>query len=63
MSGYEEKMGNMGITLPRTPTPATAYILAKKVGTLVFCSGQGPSVEGKIVHIGKVELLFPLSGG
>lgn len=32
MSGCEEKMGNMGITLPRTPTPAAAYIPAKKSG-------------------------------
>ncbi len=63
MSGYEEKVGNTGIKLPRTPAPVAAYIPAKKVGNLVFCSGQGPSVEGKIVHIGKVELLVPLSGG
>jgi len=54
MSGYEEKVSNMGITLPRTPAPVAAYIPAKKVGNLVFCSGQGPSVEGKIVHMGKV---------
>ena len=54
MSGYEEKLNKMGITLPRTSKPAAAYIPAKKVGNLVFCSGQGPSVEGKLIHRGKV---------
>lgn len=63
MSGYEQKVGNMGITLPRTPASAATYMPAKKVGNLVFCSGQGPSVEGKTVHIGKAELLLPLSAG
>jgi len=54
MSGYEEKLKEMGITLPGAPIPAAAYIPAKKVGNLVFCSGQGPSVEGKFIHTGKV---------
>jgi len=54
MPGYEEKLKEIGITLPRTPKPAAAYIPAKKVGNLVFCSGQGPSVEGKLIHTGKV---------
>jgi len=54
MSGYEEKLKKMGITLPRTPKPAAAYVPAKRVGNLVFCSGQGPSVEGKLIHTGKV---------
>jgi len=54
MSGYEEKLKKMGITLPRTPKPAAAYVPAKKVGNLVFCSGQGPSVEGELIHTGKV---------
>ena len=54
MSNYEKKLKEMRITLPSVPKPAAAYIPAKKVGNLVFCSGQGPSVEGKLIHIGKV---------
>jgi len=54
MSGYEEKLRKMGITIPGVPKPAAAYIPAKKVGNLVFCSGQGPSVENKLIHTGKV---------
>lgn len=54
MPGCEEKLTEMGITIPEVPKPAAAYIPAKKVGNLVFCSGQGPSVEGKLIHTGKV---------
>jgi len=54
MSGYEKKLTEMGISLPRTPKPEAAYVPAKKIGDLVFCSGQGPSVEGELIHTGKV---------
>ncbi|MFB0505247.1 MAG: RidA family protein [Thermodesulfobacteriota bacterium] len=54
MSSYEEKLKKMGIALHPAPKPVAAYIPAKKVGNLVFCSGQGPSVEGKPIHTGKV---------
>jgi len=63
MSSYEEKLKKMGITLPRTPRPAAAYIPAKKVGNLVFCSGQGPSTEGKFIHTGKVGAKKTLEEG
>jgi len=54
MSDYEERLETMGIRLPEVPKPVAAYIPAKKVGNLVFCSGQEPSVEGKVIHTGKV---------
>jgi enamine deaminase RidA (YjgF/YER057c/UK114 family) len=54
MSRCEERLKEMGITLPTVPKPVAAYVPAKKVGDLVFCSGQGPSREGKPVHTGKV---------
>lgn len=54
MGFYEQRLKEIGITLPEVPKPAAAYIPAKKVGNLVFCSGQGPSVEGQFTHTGKV---------
>lgn len=63
MSGYEERLKEIGVTLPRTPKPVGAYIPAKKVGNLVFCSGQGPSVEGKLIHTGKVGAQKTLEEG
>lgn len=55
MANYEEKIKELGITLPEVPKPAAAYIPAKKIGNLAFCSGQGPVKEGKPVYIGKVS--------
>jgi len=63
MAGYEEKLREMGMTLPPKPKPVAAYIPAKKVGTLVFCSGQGPTVEGKPIHTGKVGVGKTLEEG
>jgi len=54
MANYEKKLEELGIKLPEVPKPAAVYISAKKVGDLVFCSGQGPLKEGKFIHIGKV---------
>ncbi len=54
MSDYEGKLKEMGITLPTAPRPMAAYVPAKKVGDLIFCSGQGPSAGGELVHTGKV---------
>ncbi len=54
MLSYEEKLKEMGIILSQVPKPVAAYIPAKKVGNLIFCSGQGPFVEGNLIHEGKV---------
>lgn len=54
MCSYEEKLKDLGIELPDVPKPAALYVPAKKIGNLIFCSGQGPLREGKFVHIGKV---------
>jgi len=54
MANIEAKLQQMGITLPPVPKPVAAYIPARKVGNLVFVSGQGPAVEGEFVHVGKV---------
>lgn len=54
MANIEAKLQQMGITLPPVPKPVAAYIPARKVGNLVFVSGQGPAAEGEFVHVGKV---------
>lgn len=36
------------------PSPAGNYVLAKRVGPLLFVSGQGPSINGKSKSIGRV---------
>ena len=50
----EEKLKEMGLTLPETPKPVAAYIPALQVGDLVFTSGQIPISGGKLKFKGKV---------
>ncbi len=39
---FEEKLKQMGITIPETVKPLAAYIPAMQVGNLVMTSGQVP---------------------
>jgi enamine deaminase RidA (YjgF/YER057c/UK114 family) len=49
-----ERLAELGITLPAVPTPAGAYIPARRVGDLVYTSGQVPMVDGKPAAFGKL---------
>jgi enamine deaminase RidA (YjgF/YER057c/UK114 family) len=50
----EERLEEMGLKLPEAPKPVAAYIPTKRVGDLVFVSGQLPLREGKLAYTGKV---------
>ena len=49
----EQKLAEMGLSLPPTPTPVANYVPAVQVGNLLFVSGHGPGVlkNGKIEYI------------
>jgi enamine deaminase RidA (YjgF/YER057c/UK114 family) len=49
-----DRLAELGITLPSVPTPAGAYIPARRVGDLVYTSGQVPMVDGKPAALGKL---------
>ena len=52
---YEERLAEMGITLPDPPAPAGSYVPAARAGGgLVFLSGQIPMRDGKVAFTGKV---------
>ena len=51
----EEKLKELGITLPEPPTPAGSYVPAIKTGNLLYISGQIPMVDGKVIFTGKVS--------
>ena len=54
MSTPEQRLTELGITLPEVRPPAGAYVPAVRTGNLVFLSGAGPlGAEGEMV-IGKV---------
>lgn len=59
----EARLKEHGITLPAQPTPAANYAPFVKVGTIVFISGQIPSLNGKLSFVGKVGPDFTVQEG
>lgn len=54
MTSIEQKIKDLGLSLPETSKPLAAYIPAVQSGNLVFTSGQLPMVEGSLPLTGKV---------
>jgi enamine deaminase RidA (YjgF/YER057c/UK114 family) len=54
MAKAEERMAQLGISLPPVPRAVGAYVPAVAVGGLVYTSGQLPLRDGKLVAAGKV---------
>jgi enamine deaminase RidA (YjgF/YER057c/UK114 family) len=50
----EQKLAELGLTLPAVATPAGAYLPAVISGNLVFTAGQIPLVDGTLMATGKV---------
>jgi enamine deaminase RidA (YjgF/YER057c/UK114 family) len=57
----EERLTELGITLPEVRPPAGAYVPAVRTGNLVFLSGAGPIGDGTIIT-GKVGTDIDLDG-
>jgi enamine deaminase RidA (YjgF/YER057c/UK114 family) len=45
---------DLGYTLPEAPSPVAAYVPAKRVGDLVYVSGQIPLSDGALLACGRV---------
>ncbi|WP_030543840.1 RidA family protein [Streptomyces albus] len=54
MSAVEDRLAELGLTLPGVAAPVAAYIPALRTGRYVHTSGQLPLVEGKLPLTGKV---------
>ena len=50
----EEKVSELGLSIPEPAKPLAAYIPAVQVNDLVITAGQVPVVEGTIKYTGKV---------
>lgn len=60
----EARLATLGITLPAAATPRSARIrMARKIGNLLYVSGQLPSWEGELRHVGKVGEALSLEEG
>lgn len=54
MSRIDDRVAELGLTIPTASKPVAAYIPAVITGNLVFTSGQLPMVDGELPAKGKV---------
>ncbi|MFL6023735.1 MAG: RidA family protein [Marmoricola sp.] len=54
MSTPEERLAELGLSVPEVAKPVAAYIPAVRSGNLVFTSGQLPMRDGQLITTGKV---------
>jgi enamine deaminase RidA (YjgF/YER057c/UK114 family) len=48
----EERLQELGVSLPAPAVPVAAYVPCVRTGNLVYVSGQVPVVDGKPSHLG-----------
>jgi enamine deaminase RidA (YjgF/YER057c/UK114 family) len=49
-----DRLRELNVTLPPLAGPFGAYVPAKRVGNLIFVSGQLPMKDGKLIAVGAV---------
>jgi enamine deaminase RidA (YjgF/YER057c/UK114 family) len=54
VTGPAERLAALGLTLPAVAAPVAAYVPAVRTGGFVYTSGQLPTVDGKLLAVGKV---------
>jgi len=54
MTTVDERLAELGITLPELAKPVAAYVPAVISGNLVFTAGQLPFVDGALPETGKL---------
>jgi len=54
MSAVEDRLSELGLTVPEVVPPVAAYVPVVRDGNLVFTSGQLPMVDGRLAATGKV---------
>lgn len=52
----EEKLNELGVSLPTAPKPAGSYVPVVVSGKLAFVSGQIPIKDGQVIYQGKVGI-------
>lgn len=54
MSTPEERLAELGLSIPEVAKPVAAYVPTVRTGNLVLTSGQLPMREGQLIATGKV---------
>ncbi len=58
-----ENLKKLGITLPEPPPLGGLYVPVKQTGSLLYCSGQGPTVKGVPIMTGKIGAELSIEQG
>jgi len=53
-TGVEDRLKELGFKLPVVSRSIAEYVPAKRVGNLIYVSGQGPIRDGEAVYVGQV---------
>lgn len=59
----EERLAELGITLPEPPAPAAAYVPTRRSGDWLVTAGQVATAEGKLVATGRLGDTVDLETG
>ena len=54
MTHPEEKLAELGLSVPEVATPVAAYVPALRTGNYIYTSGQLPMRSGELITTGKV---------
>ena len=54
MSAVEDRLAELGLSVPEVAKPVASYVPAVRSGSHVFTSGQLPMREGQLIATGKV---------
>jgi len=50
----EQRLAELGVTVPDVVPPVAAYVPAVRTGNLVYTSGQLPARDGEMIAVGKL---------
>ena len=54
MSGVDDRLAEIGLSVPPVPAPVAVYVPAVRSGSYVYTSGQLPLRDGQLILTGKV---------
>lgn len=60
---FEQRLIDLGLTLPSPPKPVATYVPFSHVGNLLFLSGVVPSRDGQIAYQGKLGREYSTQDG
>jgi enamine deaminase RidA (YjgF/YER057c/UK114 family) len=54
MSVVDDRLAELGLSVPTVPAPVAAYVPALRTGSYIFTSGQLPMSNGQLLATGRV---------